>query len=109
MMRLELSRRQRTLGWSISQSLQLNSPQEFLRRQFVGRCASTVFVVVNNRLAEARGFGQPRRPRNDRFKNPLAEMLPDFAHDLIVEFGPPIEHGHEYPQHLKPLINACLA
>src|SRR5437762_5288650 len=55
------------------------SGQDLLRQQLIGGGPAAVFVVVNDRFAEARRFREPGAPRDHRFKNPLAEMLPHLA------------------------------
>src|SRR6266542_6832811 len=67
--------------------LELEPFEQLLRQDLVGGRAGAVFVVVDDRFAEARRLGQARRARNHRLEYRLAEMLPDFAHDLVGKIG----------------------
>ena len=72
----------RRLDASVFSVSAVQSPEEFLRQEFVGGGATAVFVVVDDWLAEARGFGQARAAGNDRFKHLITKMFAYFADDL---------------------------
>src|ERR1041384_2543165 len=64
-------------------TLEFQSVEEFLSEDFVGGSAGAVFVVIDDGLPEAWRLGEPGGARNHRFKDQIAEMLPDFGHDLV--------------------------
>lgn len=89
--------------------LELQPLQQVLRKYFVGSGAGAVFVVVNDRFAEARRLGETRGARNDRLENDVPEVLPDFAGDLVRKIGPAVEHRHDDAEQLERGVHAGIA
>ena len=60
---------------------------------------------MDDRLPVAGRLRQPRRARDDRIKNLLAEMLPHLAQHLLREPRAPVEHRHHHAQQFQPRVH----
>ena len=86
----------------------IQAREQFLGQQFVGGGPGAVFIVVDDGLAEAGGFGQAGAAGDHGLEDPLAEMLAHFADDLLRELGAAVIHGHDHARELQPRIDAAV-
>src|ERR1700719_269278 len=54
-----------------------------------------VYIIENNRLAKARGFGEPDIPRNDALKDLRPKETAQIGGDLARKSGPLIVHREQ--------------
>ena len=89
--------------------LAFNRCQNFLRQHLIRGGAGAVFVVVDDRFAEAGRFRQSRAARDHRFKHPLAQQIPHFAHHFVRQLGAAVKHRHHHAEDFQPRIHARVA
>lgn len=82
--------------------------EKLLSQHLVIGSSRAVLIVVNNGLAEARGFSEASAAADHGFKHTFAEVLTDFLDDLLRELCTSVEHGHDYPNQVEPGIDAVI-
>ena len=94
--------------WRSVSEFSFHSTHKFLRQHLVGGRPRAVFVVMNDRFAEARSLRQACRAGNDRLENFFPKVLPHFPHHLVGKIRPHIKHRHHHSHQIQPRIDAPL-